>query len=226
MKGCSLVRVFDIILASLTLIILLPFLAPVIILLRFTGEGEVFYVQKRVGSMGRQFGLLKFATMLKDSPNMSSGDITIQNDPRVLPVGRFLRATKINELPQLINVAVGDMSLIGPRPLTKKMFLMYSSRTQSILSQVRPGLSGVGSIVFRDEQSYLLDDIDPMKFYVDAIAPFKGLLEEWYVVNRSVFLYFSLILLTTYVIFTKDPKIMWRLFSTLPRSKKLSLPYE
>ena len=117
------IRFFDIIFSSLALIIFLPIFTLVAVLLRFTGEGEVFYVQQRIGFNGREFGLLKFATMLKDSPNMLGGDITIKNDPRVLPIGRFLRLTKINELPQLINVISGSMSLIGPRPLTKKCFL-------------------------------------------------------------------------------------------------------
>src|SRR5207237_6029984 len=88
-------------------------------LLRVTGEGEVFYRQERVGRGGKRFRILKFATMLKDSPNLSGGDITVDKDPRVLPCGHFLRKTKINELPQLLNVIDGDMSIIGPRPLRR-----------------------------------------------------------------------------------------------------------
>lgn len=219
------IRFFDIIFSSLALIIFLPIFTLVAVLLRFTGEGEVFYVQQRIGFNGREFGLLKFATMLKDSPNMLGGDITIKNDPRVLPIGRFLRLTKINELPQLINVISGSMSLIGPRPLTKKMFFMYSSHTRSIIGQVRPGLSGVGSIVFRDEEVYLSTDTKPEEFYIEIIAPFKGLLEEWYVENKSIRLYFILIMMTIYVIFVKDANLMWRMFPTMPKSKVLSLPH-
>ena len=103
---------------------------------------------------------------------------------------------------------------------------MYSNRTQAILGQVRPGLSGVGSIAFRDEQAYFPKDIEPEKFYTDIIAPFKGLLEEWYVKNKSVRVYFTLIVLTVYVVFIKDAKFMWRLFPTMPKSRKLSLPHE
>jgi len=105
-------RFFDIFFSSLALLILLPLLIPIAIILKFTGEGEVFYIQQRMGKGGSMFGLLKFATMLKDSPNIGTGTITVKNDPRVLPIGSFLRKTKINELPQLINILRGDMSII------------------------------------------------------------------------------------------------------------------
>src|SRR5690606_21086740 len=115
-------RFFDIVLASAALLVLAPLLLPITLILRFTGEGEVFYVQQRVGKNREFFGLYKFATMLKNSPNMSTGTVTVKDDPRVLPVGRFLRKTKLNELPQLFNVLKGDMSIIGPRPQTRRCF--------------------------------------------------------------------------------------------------------
>ena len=105
-------RFFDILLSSIAFIVLVPILLPVCLLLRFTGEGEIFYAQPRVGLNGRGFKLLKFATMLKNSPQIGAGAITVTNDPRVLPVGRFLRKTKINELPQILNILRGDMSLV------------------------------------------------------------------------------------------------------------------
>ena len=159
------IRIFDIVLSLAALIILCPILLPIALILRFTGEGEVFYVQERIGSNQRPFGLFKFATMLKNSPNIGTGTITVSNDSRVLPVGRVLRKTKINELPQLLNVLIGEMSIIGPRPLTQNHFAHYAPEAREIISSVRPGLSGVGSIVFRDEERLLSDKEDPKNYY-------------------------------------------------------------
>ena len=124
-------------------------------LLLCTGEHKIFYRQKRVGLNGVSFNLLKFATMLVNSPNLPGGDITSGNDPRVLPIGKFLRKTKLNELPQLVNVILGDISLVGPRPLTPNNFSFYDKKTQEIIKKVKPGLTGIGSIVFRDEESII-----------------------------------------------------------------------
>ena len=113
-------RSFDLITASVALILFLPVLIPAIIILKFTGEQEVFYFQKRIGYNNRPFMIWKFATMLKNSPNTGTGEITLRNDPRVTKFGKLLRLTKINELPQIINVFLGDMSIVGPRPLMEK----------------------------------------------------------------------------------------------------------
>ena len=118
---------FDILLSSLSLLVLSPLLLPILFILRCTGEGEVFFKQERIGRYGQTFKLFKFATMLKNSPNMGTGTLTIDNDPRVLPFGVFLRKSKINELPQLFNILKGDMSIIGPRPLTREGFDVYTN---------------------------------------------------------------------------------------------------
>ena len=97
-------RIFDIILSSLALLVCFPLMLPLVIILKSTGEGEIFFIQDRIGKKGKVFGLFKFATMLKDSPNIGTGTVTMKNDPRVLPIGKFLRKTKINELPQLLNI--------------------------------------------------------------------------------------------------------------------------
>lgn len=217
-------RLFDLVSSSIAVILLMPIFIPVMIMLKVSGEGEIFYFQKRVGFKGKEFKLVKFATMLKNSPNLGSGDITLENDPRVLPLGRFLRITKVNELPQLLNVFMGDMSLIGPRPLTKKMFLMYKPETQKTIVRVRPGLSGVGSIVFRNEQAYIKNIDEPEKFYVEKIANYKGSLEEWFVENRSVVLYLYLIMMTIYVVFTNKHNLLWRVYPTVPKSQMLGIP--
>ena len=213
------VRFFDIFFSGLALLLLAPFLVPIALLLRFSGEGEVFYVQQRVGKNGNMFGLLKFATMLKDSPNMQMGTVTVKNDPRVLPMGGFLRKSKINELPQLINIFLGDMSVIGPRPQTERCFLAFPETSQEAIKQVKPGLSGIGSIVFRGEEDILDDpNIDRLKFYDNVIAPYKGELEQWYVKNQNLYTYFMLIGLTVWVVLSSDSKVYQSIFKDLPET--------
>lgn len=177
-------RLLDIVVSGTVLLILaLPF-AVVMVVLRFTGEGEIFYPQERVGRAGKIFRVFKFATMLKDSPNLGSKEITVQNDPRVLPFGKLLRKTKINELPQFINVFKGDMSLVGWRPLMPVSFDEYSEEIQQKIIAVRPGLTGIGSVVFRDEESIVTlakeQGRDLRETYREDIMPYKGALELWY----------------------------------------------
>ena len=209
-------RLFDIIFSGIALLILAPLLVPIMILLRFTGEGEVFYVQQRVGANGRMFGLLKFATMLKNSPNIGTGTVTVKNDPRVLPMGGFLRKTKINELPQLINILVGDMSIVGPRPQDKRCFDVFPKDVQSEIVKVKPGLSGIGSIFFRDEEDLLHEAANPTWFYDEVIAPYKGELEKWYVKNATLTNYFLVIFVTAWVVIFPKSRIAWHVFRGLP----------
>jgi lipopolysaccharide/colanic/teichoic acid biosynthesis glycosyltransferase len=209
-------RFFDILFSSLALVVLSPLLIPIVIFLRITGEGEIFYLQDRIGMGGRVFKLYKFATMLKNSPNMTTGTITVKNDPRVLPAGKFLRKTKINELPQLLNIFLGDMSVIGPRPLTIQTFSSYSLHIQKVVMQVRPGLSGIGSIVFRGEEDILAGEVSSVDFYNKAIAPYKGFLEEWYVNNGGLKTYFTAIFITTWVVIFPKSNLAWKAFSGLP----------
>ena len=193
-------RLFDILFSTLAIIILIPILIIIILILSLTGEREIFYRQKRVGKDKINFKLLKFATMLKNSENQGAGTVTLKNDFRVLPFGRILRKTKLNELPQLFNIFLGQMSIIGPRPLHIKQFSFYSEYDQKIISSIRPGLSGLASIVFRDEEKILQNVDDPDKTYKEKITPRKAELEKWYVQNKSLYLYFKLILLTMVVV--------------------------
>ena len=209
-------RALDIILSGLALVALSPLLLPLAAILRFTGEGEVFFVQTRVGRNGEHFGLFKFATMLKNSPNIGSGTVTLKDDPRVLPVGKFLRTTKINELPQILNIFLGDMSIVGPRPQTRRCFDAFPERSQTAIMQVRPGLSGLGSIAFRGEEDMMDDSSDPDRFYDDVIMPYKGLLEEWYVANQSLVVYIKVIFATVIAVLLPRSQILWRLFEGLP----------
>ncbi len=210
-------RFFDILFSGAALLLFSPLLVPIVIILKLTGEGEIFFLQNRIGKGGVQFKLYKFATMLKDSPNIGTGTVTMKDDPRVLPVGTFLRKTKINELPQLLNIFFGDMSVIGPRPLTIQNFGAYSQDTQRIIKQVRPGLSGVGSIIFRGEEEIMHNARASLDFYSNTIAPYKGDLEEWYVSNKSLYIYFMAIFVTVWSVLIPKTKIAWRVFKNIPK---------
>ena len=212
-------RFFDVVLSGLALLVLSPLLVPIVLILRFSGEGEVFFLQERIGRGGEVFRLFKFVTMLKNSPSIGTGTVTMKEDPRVLPVGKFLRKTKINELPQLLNIYFGDMSVIGPRPLTSQTFGAYSESTQGLITQVRPGLSGVGSIIFRGEEEIMHGATASVDFYANVIAPYKGALEEWFVSNKSLYIYFVAIFVTVWAVFFPSTKIVWKVFKDLPEPK-------
>ena len=213
-------RSFDIVFSFLALVVLAPILLPVIVILRLTGEGEVFYVQQRSGYKGNEFGLLKFATMLKDSPRIGAGEITVKDDPRVLPFGKLLRKTKLNELPQLWNIFIGDMSVVGPRPMVPNTYSHYSLGAREKLNTIRPGLTGIGSIVFRDEESLIslaAENENPHDFYKRVIAPYKGELEIWYHSHRSLFLDFQLIFMTAWAIVSPETRLYEKWFKDLPK---------
>ena len=145
-------RIMDFLVAATVLFLISPLFLIAAVILKLTGEHEVFYWQERIGYKNRSFYIYKFATMVKDAPNMKGGTITLRNDPRVTRVGRVLRMTKLNELPQLINILRGDMSIVGPRPMLPKGFKKYPEHVQLEIYNVRPGLTGIGSVVFRDEE--------------------------------------------------------------------------
>ncbi|HEX5170057.1 MAG TPA: sugar transferase [Cyclobacteriaceae bacterium] len=211
-------RFLDIIFSLVALVILSPLLIPITIILSLTGEGEVFYVQRRVGLGGKPFGVYKFATMVKNSSSMGTGYLTTKNDPRVLPFGRVLRKTKLNEIPQILNVLKGDMSCVGPRPQVQKHFDYYPVYVRTELNKVRPGLTGIGSIFFRDEEG-ILEKNGQMSYeecYSKIIAPYKGDLEIWYIKNNSLYLYFLLIMLTIWVVVFPNSKTHLKILRNLP----------
>jgi lipopolysaccharide/colanic/teichoic acid biosynthesis glycosyltransferase len=214
-RGC------DIAISGILLIFLAPLLIPIMIGLKLTGEGYVFYKQNRVGYKNQFFLIWKFATMLKNSPNMTGGIMTTNKDPRITPMGGFLRKSKINELPQLINIFKGDMSIVGPRPVMPISFEVYPSNIKESIYNSIPGLTGIGSIVFRDED-VLINEIkdrggDAWDFYKNTIYPFKGKLEIWYQDHRSFFIDLLLIFITAWVIFRPNSRIYEKLFKTLPK---------
>lgn len=211
-------RIFDIILSLIALIICSPLLIPLSIILKLTGEHYIFYKHKRVGLNGKQFDLIKFSTMLVNSPNLGSGDVTLNRDPRVLPVGRYLRATKINELPQLLNILRGDMSFVGPRPLTPKVFNYYTDEAKSIVIRMKPGLTGAGSIIFRDEESIMGKSKLPWEECVkQEIMPRKAAAEKWYFEHQGFITDILLIFITAWVVMFPASNIMQKIFSDLPK---------
>jgi len=211
-------RVLDIVVALAMLIPILPLLAMVAIILRFTGERHVFYVQPRRGKKGEMFGLLKFATMVADSENIGTKDITVRNDPRVLPFGRLLRKTKINELTQLLNVLKGDMSIVGWRPLMQAGLDCYTEEVRQELFTIRPGLTGIGSIIFRDEEHILhLSKKSHKECYRDDIIPYKGELEIWYARTQSIWLDIKIILATAIAVLLPSSDFYLKIFPDLPR---------
>ena len=210
------IRFFDILLSGIAIVVLFPFILPIMIALKLTGEHDIFYKQIRVGKGGKDFGLLKFATMLRDSPNLPGGLYTSKNDPRMLPMGKFLRKTKINELPQLINIFIGQMSIIGYRPTVREHFEGYPEECKVILEGSVPGLSGIGSIVFRNEESILRNFEDKQVFHQKVIAPYKATLEVWYIQHKSLWLYFKLIFMTVDAVLHPDSKKWRTAFKDLP----------
>jgi lipopolysaccharide/colanic/teichoic acid biosynthesis glycosyltransferase len=209
-------RLSDILLSLIALILLSPVMIPVCLILLLTGEHYVFYFQKRIGYKNKPFDIWKFATMLKESPNMGTGMITTRKDPRVLPFGRFLRKTKLNELPQLINILKGDMSMVGPRPMVDRTFAAYPEAIRNKVYDSHPGLTGIGSIVFRDEEDYISQANDPVVFFDKVIQPHKGELELWYHNNKSLWVDTSIIFLTAWAMLFPKSQLVYKMFKDLP----------
>ena len=219
-------RGMDILIAGIVLILISPLMIPVMIILRFTAEGLVFYSQKRVGYKNKMFDIHKFVTMIKGSSKMLNGSLTVKNDPRVTPVGKYLRMTKINELPQVFNVIKGDMSIVGPRPQMEVDFKAYPLEIQKTIYDVKPGITGIGSIIFRDEQKIITEsELGARECYERVIAPYKGEVEIWYQKNASLYVDIMIILITAWVIIFPQSRIYYKIFKTLPRQPEALAVY-
>jgi lipopolysaccharide/colanic/teichoic acid biosynthesis glycosyltransferase len=211
-------RFFDILFSLVAIIILLPLFIPIVILLLLTGEHEVFFRQDRVGYKNKIFRIWKFATMLKNSPNMGSGDVTTRKDPRVTKVGTFLRISKLNELPQVFNILTGDMSFVGPRPLMKVGFDRYTDEMKGKVYLVKPGLTGIGSIVFRDEELIITkSNLPPHECYRQVILPYKGTVEVWYQQHYSFYTDCMILFLTAWCIVSPRSNLVHKIFPSLPK---------
>ncbi len=211
-------RCIDILLSLMVILVFAPLLIPIIIALKLTAEGKILYGQERVGYKNKRFKIWKFATMLQNSPNIGTGDITLRNDPRVTPVGKYLRMTKLNELPQVFNVLFGDMSLVGPRPLMPVSFEYYPQQVQHVVYNSVPGITGIGSLVFRDEEKLVSEqtEMSHRDFYRYRIYPYKGELEMWYQQHKNLWTDVVIIFLTAYSILFKKNNLVYKVFNDLP----------
>lgn len=190
------IRYFDIVLSLLGLIIFLPIFVLIYLLVCIESKGGGFYSQFRVGRYGVDFKLYKFRSMKLNSDK--EGLITIGGkDPRITSVGFFIRKYKLDELPQLFNVLIGDMSIVGPRPEVRKYVDLYSSEQKKILS-IRPGITDYASIEYVDENRILGESLDPDKTYVELVMPDKIKYNMKYINNHSIIEYMKIILITLF----------------------------
>lgn len=177
-------RIFDIIVSLIGLIALLPFFLIIAFAIKVDSTGPIFFKQVRISKNGKEFEIYKFRTMIQDAESKGM-QITVGKDSRITKVGKFLRKSKIDELPQLINVLKGDMSFVGPRPEVPKYVALYDKDQRNIL-KVRPGITDIASIEYRDESSILAKSMDPEKTYIEEIMPKKIELNLIYIRNISV----------------------------------------
>lgn len=200
-------RWFDVVLASWALVFLSPLLLAVALAIKLGDGGSVFYRGRRIGLEGQPFGMFKFRTMVERAETLG-GPSTAADDPRVTPIGRWLRRHKLDELPQLINVCRGEMSLVGPRPEVPQYVALYSDEERAILS-VRPGLTDWASLWNIDEGALLVGSPDPERTYLELIRPEKIRLQLEYVRQRT---------------FMTDLQILWSTLAALVGRRRASLP--
>jgi lipopolysaccharide/colanic/teichoic acid biosynthesis glycosyltransferase len=217
-------RVFDFIFALILIIVLMPVFVLIIILLLIFNREEVFYLQKRIGLNNTYFNIFKFSSMLKGALFMPGGAITLRNDPRVTKIGKLLRITKLNELPQLFNVLLGNMSFVGPRPIMDDGFALYSIDAQSVLYKSKPGITGISSLVFRDEELLVTNSgIEPYLFYKEYVFPYKSKLEIWYYENKSFVIDLIILFFTGIKIIAPKSKLEFKIFKSLPKNDLIKL---
>ncbi|MDC1080738.1 sugar transferase [Flavobacteriaceae bacterium] len=215
-------RFSDIIFSIFGIIITGPIMLFTIIILYLTGEKKPVFNQLRVGKNKQLFRLYKLRTMNDNGAN-NSGPITFHNDDRITFFGKFLRWSKIDEFPQFFNVLNGDLSFVGPRPLMPETFYKYKKSTQEIITTIRPGISGAGSVIFRNE-SFILKTVSKDKqedIYINNILPYKGQLEEWYIDNRSFIMDLKLLIFSVLVVVYSGVKGLNSFFKGLPISEDL-----
>lgn len=193
-------RIFDIIFSFFGIILLLPLLLLIALLIKVESKGSLFYLQSRVGKHNKDFKIFKFRTMFIGSDK--KGLLTLgDRDPRITKTGFFLRKYKLDELPQLINVFIGNMSFVGPRPEVRK-YVNYYSENDLIILTVKPGITDYASIVYRDEAELLKETNNPEQFYIENIMPEKIKLNKKYINSHNLFTDFKIILKTIQIIIT------------------------
>jgi lipopolysaccharide/colanic/teichoic acid biosynthesis glycosyltransferase len=213
----TVIRLFDILISFCLLVVLSPFLIVVSLCLLLSGN-PVFFRQERVGKDRKLFHLIKFTTMKKEAEFIALNDVSFRNDDRYIRTGRFLNKIKLNEIPQLINILSGDMSFIGPRPMTEETFLnFYTPEAQEIIAHIHPGLSGLGSIFFsRELDLRRKTTVSNEEFARIYLFPYKSALEVWYSSHRTLPNYFKLIVLTLISILFPKNRLLFRVIRDLP----------
>lgn len=201
-------RAFDIATSLTALIVLAPLFVVTAVAIRLDSSGPIFFRQERVGQNGRHFRIRKFRSM-RAAPVGGAREITVGQDPRITAVGHFIRKTKIDELPQLIDVLVGDMSIVGPRPEVPRYVELYPAQVRSHVLSVRPGITDRASVIFRNESDLLAQAADPEQFYVDEILPRKLDIYADYASRVSL---------------SEDISIIWSTFKSLFVSGPSKLP--
>jgi len=212
-------RFFDIVFALMGIVITGPFLLLSILIIFISGETKPLFIQLRVGKDRQLFRFYKLRTM-KRTQSQNSGPITFHGDDRITKVGLFLRWSKMDEFPQFFNVLNGDLSFVGPRPLMPETFYAYDKSTQKRIAKVKPGITGVGSVVFRNE-ALLLKQAGENKqkdFYLNKILPYKGELEEWYVKHQSFGVDLKLLFFSAAVIAYSRMTGLHNYFKNLPKA--------
>jgi len=192
-------RLFDLFFVIPGLVLLSPIFLVISLLIKRDDNGPVLFKQERVGLNGRPFKVLKFRTMVVDAEKQGA-KVTMGGDSRITQTGQWLRKYKIDELPQLINVLKGEMSLVGPRPEVPEYVAFYSEQQKKTVLSVLPGITDIASIEFRNENDLLVGSTDPIKDYKEKILPIKISYYEEYVKKRSLWLDFKIIFKTMYVI--------------------------
>jgi lipopolysaccharide/colanic/teichoic acid biosynthesis glycosyltransferase len=185
------------------LILALPLMAVIAVLIKLDSPGGVFFAHERVGRYGRKFKVLKFRTMVQDAPKLG-GAITAGHDPRITRIGRLLRLTKLDELPQLWNVLKGEMSLVGPRPEVERYVQLWEPELRELVLSVRPGITGLTQIRYRHEERLLTQQPDPEKYYREVLLPLKLASDAEYARRRSLLFDFYLLLRTFLALFQRE----------------------
>lgn len=196
-------RALDFTTAVVGLAVCAPLFVLIALLIKLDSPGSVFFAHERVGRYGRKFKVLKFRTMVQDAPKLG-GAITAGHDPRITRVGRILRKTKLDELPQLWNVLKGEMSLVGPRPEVEKYVQLWDPQLREIVLSVRPGITGLTQVRYRHEESLLAQQADPETYYREVLLPLKLQSDAEYVQRHS--LWFDLWLLWRTVVALFEPE--------------------
>jgi lipopolysaccharide/colanic/teichoic acid biosynthesis glycosyltransferase len=202
-------RLLDIVISFLGLVLLAPFFLVIAAAIKHDSRGPVFYRGRRMGWRGKEFGILKFRTMYENEASQKGAKVTAQDDPRITPFGKWLRDTKINELPQLWNVFIGEMRLVGPRPEDPEIVEGWSEEDRQVILSIRPGITSPATIIYRDEED-LLSSANVMQNYLKEILPSKLRLDSLYVRNRTI---------------TTDLDVLfWTAIVLLPKMRKRSVP--